>query len=110
MFRVLFAPIIRSTTAAYCHGFCMVWCVILLEQVLVWDTFTLELQTNDERSKGYSVHLVGPELNIYEHSSVSMQDRTLYIKIYVCIVGRDSTVGIATRYGMDGPGIEPPWG
>jgi hypothetical protein len=27
MFRVLFAPFIRSTTAAYSHRFCMVWCV-----------------------------------------------------------------------------------
>ena len=25
-------------------------------------------------------------------------------------VGRDSAVGIATRYGLDGPGIEPRWG
>jgi hypothetical protein len=25
-------------------------------------------------------------------------------------VGRDSSVGIATRYGMDGPGIEFRWG
>jgi len=25
-------------------------------------------------------------------------------------VGRDSSVGIATRYGMDGPGIESRWG
>jgi hypothetical protein len=24
-------------------------------------------------------------------------------------VGRDSVVGIATRYGLDGPGIEPRW-
>jgi hypothetical protein len=24
--------------------------------------------------------------------------------------GPDSSVGIATRYGMDGPGIESPWG
>jgi hypothetical protein len=39
MFRVLFAPILRSTTAAYSHRFCMVWCVIALEQVLVWDSF-----------------------------------------------------------------------
>jgi hypothetical protein len=48
MFRVLFAPIIRSTTAAYSHRFCMVWCVIALEQVLVWDSFTVkhgQLQT-----------------------------------------------------------------
>ena len=26
------------------------------------------------------------------------------------IVGRDSTVGIATGYGLDGPGIESRWG
>ena len=25
-------------------------------------------------------------------------------------VGRDSSVGIATRYGLDGPGIESRWG
>jgi hypothetical protein len=24
--------------------------------------------------------------------------------------GRDSAVGIATRYGLDGPGIESQWG
>ena len=26
------------------------------------------------------------------------------------MVGRDSAVGIATRYGLDGPGIESRWG
>jgi hypothetical protein len=26
------------------------------------------------------------------------------------IVGRDSVVGIATRYGLDGQGIGSPWG
>ena len=26
--------------------------------------------------------------------------------IYLFIVGRDSSVGIATRYGLEGPGIE----
>ena len=26
------------------------------------------------------------------------------------VVGRDSAVGIATRYGLDGPGIESRWG
>jgi hypothetical protein len=25
------------------------------------------------------------------------------------VVGRDSSVGIATRYGLDGPGIESRW-
>jgi hypothetical protein len=32
------------------------------------------------------------------------------MKTYVSFVGRDSAVGIATRYRMDGPGIEPRWG
>ena len=26
------------------------------------------------------------------------------------LVGRDSAVGIATRYGLDGPGIKSRWG
>jgi hypothetical protein len=29
--------------------------------------------------------------------------------IYVYAMGRDSSVGIATRYGLDGPGIEYRW-
>jgi hypothetical protein len=29
---------------------------------------------------------------------------------YSTAVGRDSVVGIATRYGLDGPGIESRWG
>jgi hypothetical protein len=39
--RPKFAP-------AYSHRFCMVWCVVALEQVLVWDSFTVkhgQLQT-----------------------------------------------------------------
>jgi len=30
--------------------------------------------------------------------------------VCVCTVYRDSSVGIATRYGVDGPGIEFRWG
>ena len=33
------------------------------------------------------------------------------LKVYAaCIVGRDSSVGIATHYGLGGPGIESRWG
>ena len=35
--------------------------------------------------------------------------RPIYIYIYI-YMGRDSSVGIATRYGLDGPGIESRWG
>ena len=33
-----------------------------------------------------------------------------YCIFYVFCGGRDSSVGIATRYGLDGPGIESRWG
>ena len=41
--------------------------------------------------------------------------RTYYIldivgTVYIILWGRDSAVDIATRYGLDGPGIESPWG
>ena len=32
------------------------------------------------------------------------------VNYYICIEGWDSAVGIATRYGLDGPGIECRWG
>ena len=28
------------------------------------------------------------------------------LRLYVLTFGRDSSVGVATRYGLDGPGIE----
>jgi hypothetical protein len=31
-----------------------------------------------------------------------------FVQVMFC-VGRDSVVGIATRYGMEGPGIESRW-
>ena len=40
----------------------------------------------------------------------------LYFNVYKSsykecyVVGRDSSVGIGTRYGLDGPGIESRWG
>ena len=34
----------------------------------------------------------------------------IYIYIYVCLCGLGSVAGIATDYGLDGPGIESRWG
>ena len=34
----------------------------------------------------------------------------LLYKIFLKGMGRDGSVGIATRYGLDGPGIESRWG
>jgi hypothetical protein len=33
-----------------------------------------------------------------------------YYYYILSVVGQDSVVGIATRYGLDGPGIESRWG
>jgi hypothetical protein len=33
-----------------------------------------------------------------------------FIGITLSFVGLDSVIGIATRYGPEGPGIESPWG
>jgi hypothetical protein len=42
---------------------------------------------------------------------ISLHGRTgLFEKYQNKDVGRDSSVGIATRYGLDGPGIESRWG
>ena len=34
----------------------------------------------------------------------------IVVVVVVVVVGRDSSVGIATRYGLDGPEIEFRWG
>jgi hypothetical protein len=36
--------------------------------------------------------------------------KCIYFSIWNSVVGRDSSVVIATRYGLDGPGIESRWG
>ena len=43
--------------------------------------------------------------------NITFLSRTFIIIIIIIIYvpGRDSSVGIATRYGMDGPGIESWW-
>ena len=37
-------------------------------------------------------------------------DLSIFIPILYCIMGRDSSVGIATRYGLHGPWIASRWG
>jgi hypothetical protein len=34
----------------------------------------------------------------------------IIVVVVVVVVGPGSSVGIATRYGLDGPGIESQWG
>jgi hypothetical protein len=41
--------------------------------------------------------------------SLNTWERKILKRVYGPVVGRDSSVGIATRYVLDGPGIESRW-
>ena len=40
----------------------------------------------------------------------AVQTESIIVGLLDLCVGRDSSVGIATGYGLDGPGIESRWG
>jgi hypothetical protein len=46
------------------------------------------------------------EICWYQCNSILQLCVIFYLDIIFCWVGRDSVVGIATRYGLDGPGME----
>jgi hypothetical protein len=41
---------------------------------------------------------------------VQYSTTTAHTTVFLKMIGRDSSVGTATRYGLDGPGIEFWWG
>jgi hypothetical protein len=43
-------------------------------------------------------------------SRIASQYSNIIITFYLIIIGRDISVGITTRYGLDSPGIESRWG
>ena len=48
---------------------------------------------------------------VYDKLLKPRQSFRITLCLYTCEpTGRDSSVGIATRYGLDGPGIESRWG
>jgi hypothetical protein len=51
---------------------------------------------------------VAPLYGIFRHSPVELD--LLFCNYISSVVGRDNSVVIATRYGLDGPGIESRWG
>jgi hypothetical protein len=64
----------------------------------------------DETGRGKSVQITGARM-----SGRGPRQCCIYIFPYFSVVplsvgGRDSSVGIATRYGLDGPRIESRWG
>jgi hypothetical protein len=56
------------------------------------------------------VHRVYNYLNIEFHVHPVLKDGKILLLLPFSRWGRDSAVGIATRYGLDDPGIESRWG
>jgi hypothetical protein len=48
-------------------------------------------------------------VNTFGGNSIGHCEEKFYMNIVCLTVGRDRSVGIATRYGLDGPGIEFRW-
>jgi hypothetical protein len=48
--------------------------------------------------------------HIYMYIYIIVEYTKHVLKIALKMVGWDSSVGIATRYGLNGPGIESRWG
>jgi hypothetical protein len=53
---------------------------------------------------------VSPARSYRKQSIVHTEIIVIYYSIVLMLKGRDSSVGIATSYGLDGPGIESRWG
>jgi hypothetical protein len=45
-----------------------------------------------------------------ESTDIPLQRKTIFYTHDICLIGPGSSVGIATAYGLDGPGIEPDGG
>ena len=45
-----------------------------------------------------------------QNGTLCVKPHDQILKVHDSSVGRDSVVGIATRYRLDGPGIESRWG
>jgi hypothetical protein len=85
MFRVLFAPIIRNTTAAYSHSFCMVWCVIPWSEY--WFGTLLHLRT-----VSYSVKVTQNSTCSNGITYQTIQNLWLYAAVVLLMMGANSTI------------------
>jgi hypothetical protein len=54
------------------------------------------------------IRMISKATHTHIHTNSLSLSLSLSLSYYV-ILGRDSSVGIATRYGLDGPGIESRW-
>jgi hypothetical protein len=87
MFRVLYAPISSSTDAVYGHRFCMAWCAIPLEQVLVLGHLYTWAWTVTDKCKG--VPKTSTCSNGITHQTI--QNLWPYTAVVLLMMGANST-------------------
>jgi len=73
-----------------------------MEQTGCSETSAHNIQTPVNRPK--------ERIQLSEQGKIWNQEKVNTFKHWTTLVGRDSAVGIATRYGLDGSGIESRWG
>ena len=102
------------------HILCL-FCCIMFSSVLLWSTVIYAILLVfycDTSIMFYSIPFHSIVLcSILFHSvgfccviSYSIPFIVFYFIMLYSIVGRDTPVGVATRYRLDGPGIESRWG
>jgi hypothetical protein len=80
-----------------------------------WRSFPTLTLTRGKSCRAYVyilyVYIMGSYIEYAEIKAVKLSVCLgLVSKLTFCTLGRDSIVGIATRYELDGPGIESLWG
>ena len=93
-----------------CSSDCSPWIAIIFCQLLIISVTTVTggcyyQTTRCHIPKDHYLFLYCFYVQILHHVVVSY-----IIPPYTFLMGWDSTIGIATRYGLDGPGIKSRWG
>ena len=82
----------------------MKWSLPNLVQACSRGSYLGRIWANSSRYIGLDLHIQSTQTQ-YRNSI-----RSLLFLLHVLVGGRDSSVGIATGYGLEGPGIESRWG
>ena len=81
---------------------------------LSYNSNTISIQTNvpNCKTKPLALHFIclSESYGLKNHILTFFLKHDIIGCVYVVYVGRDVSVGITTRYGLNGPGIESPWG
>jgi hypothetical protein len=104
----------KSTIRDMCHcceKFCLQEGLNKIQYGVVSKRMTGEMIHNGSRSRMWPKLLQCIDINKLKTLFKITRKMRKEIKCNIAIyVGRDSPVGIATRYGLDGPGIKCRWG